>query len=444
MKTKEGRSAVMKGSKFNIKAVDSPEPGKTALFNTLTRGLVILENNIMDRLENGIDPGLSPSEMKSLQDLGVLVPDEMDEDLFFDVYYNQVRFGNSTLRVVVLTTLNCNFACPYCYEGELTYGKKQMTDETADRVIAWIKERAIEMKVSRIWLEYLGGEPLLNIPVIEKVGSALQTFSAEKNIKFSSTVISNGYLLDRDTAKRLVAAGVESVRVTLDGPEDIHNKSRFLRGGGGKTFRSIINNLLECKDLLSLNISGCFTEETVERVPDLLDELISVGLGPDSIDKIEFAPVQPVYSGGKGAAFDKGCIKGGHDVIIKANEALIERGFGAYAEPEFSPCPAICSADYTINHDGNLYKCPCLVGHSAYEVGDVREEPAYNAEMVKCLGHSTIETPTCRNCALLPLCLGGCRYMALVESGEFHSLDCDLEGMEAIILNMVRRMAKEQ
>ena len=433
----------MKGSKFNVKAVDSPEKGKTALFNTLTKGLVILENGILDNLEKGIDSGLTPSELKSLEDLGVLVSDGLDEDLFFDVYYNQVRFGSSTLRVILLTTLNCNFACSYCYEGESTYGKKQMTDETADNAIAWIMKRAIEMKVSRIWLEYLGGEPLLNIPVIEKVGGELQTFCAEKNIKFSSTVISNGYLLSRVAAERLVAAGVESVRVTLDGPEAIHNKSRFLRGGGGKTFRTILNNLVDCKDIISLSLSGCFTKETVERVPDLLDELIRVGLGPDAIYKVEFAPVQPVFSDGKAAAFDKRCIQGDHEIVIKANEALERRGFDFHTEPEFSPCPAICSADYTINYDGALYKCPCLVDHPAYEVGNVREEPAYNAEMVRCLGHNTFENPTCRDCNLLPLCLGGCRYVALAKSGEFHSLDCDRTGLDAGILEMVRRMAKD-
>lgn len=434
----------MKLSKFNIYAAGSPEAGKTAVFNTLTRGLVILENDILHRFEKGVDSGLAPSDLRSLHDVGVLVEDGLDEDLFFDVYYNQVRFGNSTLRIVLLTTLNCNFACPYCYEGELTYGKKQMSSETAERVVTWIKARAGEMRASRIKLEYLGGEPLLNIPVIEKVGAELQRCCGEKNIKTEITLISNGYMLTRETAKRLAAAGVENVRVTLDGPEDIHNRSRFLRGDGGKTYSTIISNLLDCKDVISLSLSGCFTKETVDRVPDLLEELIRVGLGPDSIYKVQFAPVSPTFTGGKAAAFDKRCVstEGSHEIIIKANEELIKRGYGTYADPEFNPCPAVCSADYTINYDGTIYKCPCLVDHLAYEVGDVKEEPRYNAEMVRCLGHNTFENEECRNCSVLPLCLGGCRYVALAKTGEFHSLDCDREGLEALTLENVKRMAR--
>ncbi len=435
----------MKLSKFNINAAGSPEAGKTAVFNTLTRGLVILEDDILCRLEKEVDSGLGPSELKSLQDVGVLVKEDLDEDLFFDVYYNQVRFGNSMLRVVLLTTLNCNFACPYCYEGELTYGKKQMTMETAERAVAWMKARAVEMKASRIKLEYLGGEPLMNIPVIEKVGEELNRFCAEKKIKTMTTLISNGYLLTRENAKRLLDAGVENVRVTLDGPEDVHNKSRFLRGDGGKTYRTIINNLLDSKDVISLSLSGCFTKETVDRVPDLLDELIKVGLGPDSIYKVQFAPVSPTFTGGKAAVFDKRCISndGSYEIVRRANEELLKRGFGAYADPEFNPCPAICSADFTINYDGLIYKCPCLVDRPGYEVGDVREEPIYNAEMVRCLGHNTIDNSTCRNCSVLPLCLGGCRYVALARTGEFHSLDCDRKGLEALTLENVKRMARE-
>lgn len=436
----------MRPSKFNIKAADTPETGKTAVFNTLTQGLVILENHILDGIERGNDAVLSPDEIKSLHDSGILVPEGMDEDRFFDVYYNQVRFDNTSLRIVILTTLNCNFACPYCYEGDLTYGKKQMTGETADYVISWIKARALESRVSRIRIEYLGGEPLLNLPVIEKIGSELIPFCDENKMKFMSLAISNGYLLERDTAERLVAVGVSSVRVTIDGPEDVHNSSRFLRGNGGETYKTIIKNLQGCKDILSLSLSGCFTKKTVERVPDLLDDLINAGLGPDDIYRVQFAPVLPSDTGGTAAAFDKRCIPASdtHEITIKANAELIKRGFGTYADDlKISPCPAICSGDYTINYDGVLYKCPCIIDHPGHEVGNVRDEMSYNAEMVRCLGFNTFENDKCRNCSVLPFCLGGCRYMAMVKNGKFHSLDCEKEGMEAIVLEAVRRMTRE-
>ena len=61
-----------KTSKFNVKAGETPGPGKTAVFNTLTRGLVILDSEVLKCLENGRDSGLNPAELKSLHDLGAL------------------------------------------------------------------------------------------------------------------------------------------------------------------------------------------------------------------------------------------------------------------------------------------------------------------------------------------------------------------------------------
>lgn len=433
-----------KTSKFNIKAAGVPGPGKTAVFNTLTRGLVILDNEVLERLENGWNSGLNPTKLESLHDLGVLVAEGMDEDLFFDVYYNQVRFDNSALKIVLLPTLNCNFACPYCYEGDLTYGKKQMSGETAEHVISWIKARAIESRVSRIRIEYLGGEPLLNIPVIERIGAELIDFCGKNRMKFISLIISNGYLLSRKNAERLAAAGVSSVRVTIDGPEEAHDSSRFLRGGG-RTYNTIIKNLQECKGILDISLSGNFTQETVDSIPRLLDDLTEAGLGPDTIYRTQFNAVLPTEARGKGAAFDKRCIPADnqHEIIIRANEELVKRGFGIYAEPELNTCPAVCSADFTVNYDGALYKCPALVDHPGYEVGNVREAPSYNAEMVRCLGYNTFENPTCRDCSVLPLCAGGCRYMALVYKGRFHEIDCQREGLEASTLDTVRRMVRD-
>ncbi|MEK7850249.1 MAG: 4Fe-4S cluster-binding domain-containing protein, partial [Deltaproteobacteria bacterium] len=185
----------MKLSKFNM---ELPEGGKTFIFNTLTQGMVSLETDVLKNLKGGWFAGLTQEELKFLEELGLLVHDEADEDRIFDLYFNQMRFANSILDITLLTTLSCNFACSYCYEGELTQGKKQMSPDTADNTIAWIKARALENHVSRIDIQYHGGEPLMNIPAIEKVGRELISFCAEKGIKLNCHMVSNGYLLNRE------------------------------------------------------------------------------------------------------------------------------------------------------------------------------------------------------------------------------------------------------
>lgn len=433
----------MKLSKFNLAISDLPEKGKTAVYNTLLQGMVVVENDVLENLRTGDIAGLDTEEIKALEDLGLLVPDETDEDRIFDLFYNQMRFANTTLDITLLTTLSCNFACSYCYEGELTHGKKQMSLVTANNTISWIKARALENHVSGIDIQYHGGEPLMNIPVIEKVGRELMSFCAEKGINLRCHMVSNGYLLNRETAERMKAAGVTSVKVTIDGPEDVHNSRRFLRGGGG-TFKTIINNLLEVKEILDISIGGNYTPETAKKIPELLDGLVEAGLGPGAIKRMGFHPVVPSDLNGKAAAFDNGCIPvdGLHEDFLMIQEEVVKRGFGEYAELKINPCSAVNATHFTINYDGTIYKCPAVVDRPQFAVGDVTEELSYNAEMVRSLGHNTFDNERCRRCAVLPLCLGGCRFIALAKKGVFHDIDCQKETIEAIALDAVRRMAR--
>ncbi len=427
-------------SKFNISA-HLPDAGGRAVYNTLTGGLVVLDEPVVKNLETGKREGLNDQEVESLEEMGVLVPDGVDEDRLFDLFYNQIRFSGRELSVTLLTTMNCNFACPYCYEGELTAGKKQMTDETAGHVIAWMKARAKESRVAEMDIQYHGGEPLLNISVIEKVGHEMTAFCKEEGIRLTTHMVSNGYLLDRKTAERVRAAGVKSVRITLDGPADVHDGSRFLKGGG-KTFEKIMKNLSEIKEILGVSIGINYTKETATRIPEFLDELTERGLGPDAIRRVGCAPVMP----GEGStAFDSGCIPSDElfEDYLPMHEEVVKRGYWRHEDPEICPCPVVMAGNFTINYDGDVCKCPALADRPEYSVGHVSKDLVYNAEMYRSLGQHTFENEECRNCAVLPLCLGGCRYLALIRTGTFHEIDCRKKNIEAITKAAVLRMVKE-
>ena len=59
-------------------------------------------------------------------------------------YFHDVREDTDQLSVTVLTTLQCNFACDYCFQGDHgDYNKfaAKMSLETAARVGGWIEQR---------------------------------------------------------------------------------------------------------------------------------------------------------------------------------------------------------------------------------------------------------------------------------------------------------------
>ena len=84
-------------------------------------------------------------------------------------FFHSVRENQDQLRVTVLTTLQCNFACDYCFQGDHgdynTHAAK-MSMDTAERVARWTEDRLDALKPESFALTFFGGEPLLNLPVM--------------------------------------------------------------------------------------------------------------------------------------------------------------------------------------------------------------------------------------------------------------------------------------
>ena len=81
-----------------------------------------------------------------LWDNGFLVQDRAADQQRLDDYLSDVKSDTSELNVTVLTTLQCNFACDYCFQGDHgDYNKHadKMSLETAGRVADWIVPRPL-------------------------------------------------------------------------------------------------------------------------------------------------------------------------------------------------------------------------------------------------------------------------------------------------------------
>ena len=101
--------------------------------------------------------------------MGFIVESREPTEETSNSFFAEVRADNSDLRVTVLTTLQCNFACDYCIQGDHgDYNKHaaKMSLETAARVVEWIEERLDRVRPRKFGLTFFGGEPLLNLPVM--------------------------------------------------------------------------------------------------------------------------------------------------------------------------------------------------------------------------------------------------------------------------------------
>ena len=144
----------MQPSIFNVRVPLAS--GDTFLMNTFSDGQVIVTpeiTSVLDRLSEP-RPGreFSDEEQSALSELaehGFIVADRASERRALDEFFHDFREDTRQLRVTVLTTLQCNFACDYCFQGDHgDYNKfaHKMSLETAGRVVAWGEERLEDRK----------------------------------------------------------------------------------------------------------------------------------------------------------------------------------------------------------------------------------------------------------------------------------------------------------
>jgi len=92
-----------------------------------------------------------------------------------------------------------------------------------------------------------------------------------------------------------------------------------------------------------------------------------------------------------------------------------------------------------VNFDGILYKCPAFIGHEAYAIGDLKTGLRDYAQTYK-LG--IWKNEECVECAYLPLCLGGCRYMSFLRNGAINDLDCQKLHLDAFLETAIKQDLK--
>jgi len=95
---------------------------------------------------------------------------------------------------------------------------------------------------------------------------------------------------------------------------------------------------------------------------------------------------------------------------------------------------------FTVNWDGGIYKCPAFAGRQGFQAGDLKSG-VWNASDPYHVGLWG-KNQACMDCAYLPMCFGGCRFLKFVRDGRIDEVDCKKPyldaALEGLILQEVR------
>ena len=415
--------------------IDNPDsPDQVVLFSTRTAATVTLHRDVLKDIEAG---SLSADEQETLSELGIIVPDVKAEHKEMRSYIDDMNAVSKTLTVTLVISLDCNLACPYCFEGTRK-GKHYLSEVMADDFLRFINGRLAGL--DELFIRFYGGEPLLSFDMIHRIAREVARNACDAKVNFSFGFVTNGTLLTRPVVEKLNPLGLKSAYVTLDGPGEMHDTSRSFRNGSG-SFNTIINNLRSVSGLIELHLGGNYLQANYREFPRLLDFLIANGLGPDVVSLMSFSPIM-----NEDAKFcpdyHDGCSNDNEPWVADAGlylrREILARG---YRTDEV--LPAVCMLErhdhLVINWDGVLYKCPCLLGRKDYGVGTL------NAGFLDYSASHDLgswKNEVCLGCKYLPLCFGGCRHTKLISEGTMKGIECKKDffdkTLDALVLQDLR------
>ena len=481
----------MQSSLFNVRVPFSelgdgmPIRGSDDVFlmNTFTDAQLVVSRDVaglLDRLDRDEAHIFDEEERRALETLGehgFVVSSRADERQRLESYFHEVKHGTDELRVTVLTTLQCNFACDYCFQGDHgDYNKfaEKMTLETAGRLARWVEERMDATGTKRFVLMFFGGEPLLNLPVMYYLAERLWAASQSRGITMLTNIITNGLLLTPEVVDRLTPYGLNGVKITLDGDRDTHNRMRPLRGGQG-TFDKIVENIRRIAGRCQISIGGNFDETSVDSYPGLIQYLASQEFAPQ-ISRVNFKPVirekqppaaapgtrkfiglTPVGDSSKplngtcmtsaGMSATAGACDSCHfldDKLAVLRDETRKAGFNTSDGVHMGPCEIHRTHAYTIGPKGDLYACPGFSGDRAMTTGHIDGTTDALRSAAARRFDQLAAWKACNDCAFIPVCAGGCTVASHTELSDMNIPNCHKTSFEAGVLTMARHAAANQ
>ena len=416
----------MKISKYNLMFEHKNE--KLA-FNSRTGALAAINSDflkILNEIKNGIFDKTKHSKktldlINNMQDCGFIINDGFDELAYLEYRFNLEKFGNGDPSITILPTSACNCCCDYCFEGDYKNDSVLLMSDNVKKAIYKQTEILIDGK-KNFYVTWFGGEPLLAKKDMWEISEKLIDICNKNKTNYSSNVITNAYLIDEDVIKNMIKFKVKNVHITLDGTPLIHDSIRKLHNGKGTFFKIIENAKKITKHGVLVGFGIHINAMQDKDVEDLLNILKEEGL-TDCYISIACL-----------TNYNNNCILRNNFTIeeyakklIQYQKLLYSKGFNKkylfwdYPTPDDKTCPANRINSFVIDPLGKVYTCWPEIGHSdkclgnIVDINDIRS--INNSHKIQYMLFSPFKYKRCRECKLLPVCMGGC-FNRGINKGE--------------------------
>ncbi len=366
----------------------------------------------------------------------LFVPTEPMPDLSV-LYPDKPRIKAMCLHVAH----DCNLRCGYCFAGTGDFGtgsRVRMDEETGKKAIDFLIRESGPRK--NLDIDFFGGEPLLNWPVVVALTGYCEKRGAEAGKNIRLTITTNATLLDAEKTD-FINAHMKNCVLSMDGCPDTHDRMRPDAGGKG-SYQLVSRRILEfvkARKGLEHYVRGTFTRRNLDFSRDVL-HIASLG-----IDQISVEPV--VAADGSGYELRKEDLPAIRDEYDRLAAAYVEKrrsgdGFhffhfnidiegGPCAYKRLKGCGAGCEY-IAVTPEGDIYPCHQFVGLTDFRMGNLHDDPVtLDAGIRERFSRLLVPSkPECAGCWARSYCSGGCAanaFHATGDIGSVYTIGCELQ-----------------
>lgn len=291
-------------------------------------------------------------------------------------------------NITFIVTKDCQLACKYCYlVGKNS--KERMSWDIAKQAIDYILDNEHEFKEESVVWDFIGGEPFLEIDLIDRICDYIKTELFARNhhwfnsYRFSFST--NGINYDSNKVQAFIRKNKAhlSIGITIDGTQKKHDLNRIWKSNGEErgSYNDVVRNIpLWLEQFPNSGTKVTISSADIPYITESVLHLYSLGIHEVNINCV----FEDVWRDGDDKLFE--------EQLIQLADAIIDGGYykdyacSFYSEYIGKPLDRKlqnqnwCGAGRMLSVDsvGNFYPCTRFAKYSlrdknAWIIGNVKD-----------------------------------------------------------------------
>ena len=334
---------------------------------------------------------------------------------------------------------DCNLRCKYCFADAGEYhmrNRSLLSAETGKKALDWLVRHSGGRR--NLEVDFFGGEPLMNVPVIQEVvayGRELEK-KHDKHFKFTTTT---NALNMTDEVMDFLNREMDNVVISIDGRKEVHDRMRPTPNGKG-SYDLIIDKarrFVEKREQKQYYLRGTYTRYNLDFSKDVL-HLADLGFEQLSIEPV-IAPESKEYAIRESdlPALYEEYEKLGKEYVLRRKNGQWFNFFHFMVDLTGGPCLKKrltgCGSgnEYVaVTPEGDIYPCHQFVGREGYRMGSVLDDTFDRDIQRRFQQNHVLAKEKCSQCWARFYCSGGCAANAQAFNGDIskpYDMECQLE-----------------